>query len=130
MPNWEPCKICDTAGTVVLMGDYCIACGESNHGALRLTGSTGLFKDFKITTRIGNQLLKKIDPDNAKYASAIQFEVKKTDEPFWIISIVNNPTYRTFVNGDPLSSGSTLVLSPGDFVSIEDRVLKLKVDLV
>ena len=129
MPNWSPCPNCEDCD-LVNIGERCPVCGKPNHGDLKITSSMGKSIEFKTTSRVGNSILKDLDPEDSRYASGVQFVIRKCSNPNWLICIENQPKHRTFVNSHPLEIGTDIQLTPGDEISIEDKVLRLKVDVI
>ena len=130
MPEPGNCHMCGHPEKPSV-GEDCPSCGTVNYGVLRLIGSSGAAEEFRTPARVGARLLASVDSDGARFASECQFELDK-DESFcsWSISIRKEPTHRTFVNGAPLVVNNPIKLTHGDSISIEDRVLKLRVEFV
>lgn len=84
---------------------------------------------MRLSTSIGRDLLKSADPDEAIYASEVQFHIRKDEDAGdWIVTPESLARHPTFHNGTALTAAGA-VLGSGDVLSIGPTRCRLEVQL-
>ncbi len=109
---------------------YCDACGFVRFGQLVLTAvDTAQQIRIEIDTGVTRNLIRSIDSDGSRFASALQFRLLRDRElKGWAVVEGESPKNATHLNGKALGVGP-IVLKEGDLISVGANRARLRVSL-
>jgi hypothetical protein len=106
-------------------------CGFSKFpaGVVLTSAASGKELSVRLPTMVGQAVLRRLAPDECKYASTDQFRVDKSPERGgWVVYAIPYAANPTYLNGAPIPADGQ-VLKAGDSLSIKGKYLLLSVSL-
>lgn len=93
-----------------------------------LRGAIGKGLSTRIDLDVGQRLLRGIVGDDAKYASELQFRLVRRSLEGWVLEAAAGTTNETWHNGAPVAARTTVVLRPGDEISLRGRRATVRIE--
>jgi hypothetical protein len=124
------------------MGWFCSACGHENEDARYACAACDLMRrillslvcvktgkriEARIETAVGRAILMTIDPEDGKFASELQFSLKRDPSLGWAIQANPSAVNPTLLDRTPLGDAPAK-LESGAVVSIGPK-LEMKVEM-